>query len=271
MFMLQQEIYGLLEYPIQIYPACAHVRAILLDIFDSVEVFMKHLISLSALAISLASAVSVAQARENEGRIDGTIRFAGEVVEAVCQLGNEAGILDIPLNPAPKSAVKKDKGQLFSRQNINLPWNGCPTHNNATLTFPGTADENGGLALDPVQDGQRGASGVAFGMLNKDNKPIPLNDPSEPLTLAGDATKDRLEFSVAYVANGDPQVKAGSASATLEFRVDYNNCDFNVTLNLARKMLRAVDLLPRNILFFLSLPFATQGNPSFCPKSCSAF
>ncbi|CCD28746.1 putative fimbrial subunit protein [Candidatus Glomeribacter gigasporarum BEG34] len=183
---------------------------------------MKHLISLSALAISLASAVSVAQARENEGRIDGTIRFAGEVVEAVCQLGNEAGILDIPLNPAPKSAVKKDKGQLFSRQNINLPWNGCPTHNNATLTFPGTADKNGDLALDPVQDGQQGASGVAFRILNKDNKPILLNDPSEPFTLAGDATKDRLEFSVAYVANGDPQVKAGSASATLEFRVDYN-------------------------------------------------
>lgn len=178
------------------------------------------IVSLTVIALAVAAVSQEAKA------VDGTINFAGELIDQTCTIQVDGaalpGNVTLPTRPISELATA---GQVAGLQDFEISLTGCTGPAvSATTVFlagatvnPATGNLLNTAAVDPATE-------VELQLLDGVNDAvIPTGDVSaqrannsrQPIT-AGAAT---MPYSVQYYATG--QTTAGSVESSVTFEIDY--------------------------------------------------
>lgn len=189
---------------------------------------MKRLISLSALAASLAGGLSIVYAQTEVEGVD--VNFKGEIIETGCTVKETNQTVTVDLGKVFASEMKDKKDQVFGKKDfkVNLE---CPTTTEdegnttvARLLFNTTQGNttDGDFALNKGSADRPAATGLAVRLFDTMANP-------EEIIKAGVKTSDymlgpgdnTIDLKAAYVTTAE-EVTTGPANATISLTIDHN-------------------------------------------------
>lgn len=150
---------------------------------------------------------------------DVTISVIGNLMSNSCTVSAESKNKVVNMGTWPVKQFSSTSSGTLPPVPFVITLEDCgETVSGATITFNGTPDPENNALLKLNDESL--ATHVAIALLDKNQKRIPLNEPSESYGITGGEGKIELQFYGQYVASGDG-VTAGSANADATFSLTY--------------------------------------------------
>lgn len=150
---------------------------------------------------------------------DGTINFAGTIIDTACTVDAASANQTVKLGTVSASSFST-AGATAAPTRFSISLTGCPAAvKSASIRFDGTV-ASGNSSILSLSSGQT-ATNLGVGIYQQDSTtliPIGSSTPSLPLTTSGVNT---FNFIAKYYAISTP-VAAGTANATATFTIAYN-------------------------------------------------
>ena len=171
----------------------------------------------AACCVALLS--PLAMAAENGG----TIQFKGSVVSGACAVHSDSAMQTVNMGQVRKAALDTAMGNVSGSTAFKIMLADCDSDvaGNASASF-------GGVATDPkmqilsLGEGPNNAKGVGLRIEDHQSNLVTFDGVTKTATKALGASDNQLQFNAHYVSTATgAALKAGDASATVDFNVNY--------------------------------------------------
>jgi type 1 fimbria pilin len=155
---------------------------------------------------------------------DGTVKFTGEITDAICSVSPASQNLVVPLGKVSRTVLHGAPGKGSVPAKFSIDLSNCPAGSKkAKVTFSGQGNNDNKDVLAIANAGVVGptvaATGVGIEIGDSAGSPIALGSPSSEYILGeGD---NSLKFQARYLSTTNA-VTVGPADSTAQFTIAYN-------------------------------------------------